>query len=81
MQQNELTKAIAAPNLQLSEILLQLKRAGEDREIEKRDVRPVLADQRAIQKFRIASLNIFTYSSRLYHLGGGGPTAGPQLPS
>jgi hypothetical protein len=58
MQQDELTKAIAALNQQMADMRLQMKRAGEDREIENKDFQLVLADQRATQKLLIASLNI-----------------------
>ena len=58
MQQDELTKAIAALNQEMADMRLQMKRAGEDREIENKDFQLVLADQRATQKLLIASLNI-----------------------
>merc|ERR1719506_2345434 len=58
MQQDELTKAIAQLNAEMAELKTQMKRAGEDREIENKDFQEVLADQRATQKLLIASLNI-----------------------
>jgi hypothetical protein len=58
MTQDELTKAIDTLNAEMKELKIQMKRAGEDREIENKDFQEVLADQRATQKLLVASLNI-----------------------
>merc|ERR1719281_1918319 len=58
MTQDELTKAIDTLNAEMKELRFQMKRAGEDREIEIKDFQEVLADQRATQKLLVASLNI-----------------------
>jgi len=58
MTEDELAKAIAQLNAEMAELKKQMKRAGEDREIENKDFQEVLADQRATQKLLIASLNI-----------------------
>merc|ERR1719453_583244 len=46
----ELTKAIAALQAEIAEMQVQLKRAGEDRELENKEFQAVVADQRATQK-------------------------------
>merc|ERR1719178_222463 len=58
MTQDELTKAIETLKDEMAELRKQMKRAGEDREIENKDFQEVLADQRATQKLLVASLNI-----------------------
>merc|ERR1719482_419071 len=52
----ELTKAIAALQAEVAEMQVQLKRAGEDRELENQDFQGVVADQRATQKLLEAAL-------------------------
>jgi len=58
MRQDELAKAIAKLEAEMAEMAVQMKRAGEDREIENKEFQEVVADQRATQKLLIASLNI-----------------------
>merc|ERR1719224_111466 len=52
----ELTKAIAALQAEIAEMQVQLKRAGEDRELENQDFQNVVADQRETQKLLEAAL-------------------------
>jgi hypothetical protein len=52
----ELTKAIAALQAEVAEMQVQLKRAGEDRELENQDFQGVVADQRSTQKLLEAAL-------------------------
>merc|ERR1719316_300023 len=56
--QDELTKAIAQLKKEIADTELQMKRAGEDREIENKDYQEVIADQRATEKLLEGSLNI-----------------------
>merc|ERR1719515_202311 len=51
-----LTKSIAALQAEVAEMQVQLKRAGEDRELENQDFQAVVADQRATQKLLEAAL-------------------------
>ena len=52
----ELTKAIAALQAEIAEMQVQLKRAGEDRELENQDFQGVVSDQRETQKLLEAAL-------------------------
>merc|ERR1719443_983710 len=52
----ELAKAIAALQEEIAEMQVQLKRAGEDRELENKDFQSVVADQRETQKLLEAAL-------------------------
>merc|ERR1719408_521522 len=52
----ELTKAIAALEAEVAEMQVQLKRAGEDRELENQDFQGVVSDQRETQKLLEAAL-------------------------
>merc|ERR1719487_34840 len=54
----ELTKAIETLKAEISEMQVQMKRAGEDREKENKEFRLTVADQRATQKLLTAALNI-----------------------
>merc|ERR1719408_660051 len=54
----ELTKAIAALEAEVAEMQVQLKRAGEDRELENQDFQAVVADQRATQKLLENALGV-----------------------
>ena len=49
-QIDELTKAIATLESEIAEMQTQLKRAGEDRELENKDFQQVVADQRETQQ-------------------------------
>merc|ERR550537_1810969 len=53
----ELAKAIEALQAEVAEMQVQLKRAGEDRELENKDFQGVVADQRETQKLLEAALN------------------------
>merc|ERR1719181_1219993 len=52
----ELAKAIEALQAEIAEMQVQLKRAGEDRELENQDFQSVVADQRSTQKLLEAAL-------------------------
>jgi len=52
-----LTKEIAALQKEVAEMQIQLKRAGEDRELENQDFQKVVADQRATQGILTAALD------------------------
>jgi len=52
-----LTKEIAALKAEVAEMQVQLKRAGEDRELENNDFQTVIADQRSTQKLLTAALD------------------------
>merc|ERR1719389_1391719 len=54
----ELTKSIAALQAEVAEMQVQLKRAGEDRELENQDFQAVVADQRATQKLLENALGV-----------------------
>merc|ERR1719420_1577735 len=54
----ELTKSIAALTAEIAEMQVQLKRAGEDRELENQDFQSVVADQRATQKLLENALGV-----------------------
>merc|ERR1719440_1056763 len=51
-----LAKSIAALEAEIAEMQVQLKRAGEDRELENQDFQSVVADQRSTQKLLEAAL-------------------------
>merc|ERR1719420_2263186 len=53
----ELAKSIAALQAEIAEMQVQLKRAGEDRELENKDFQSVVADQRQTQKLLEAALS------------------------
>jgi len=55
---DELTKAIATLNSEVDEARIQLKRAGEDRELENKDFQQVVADQRETQQLLSKALNV-----------------------
>merc|ERR1719199_1788514 len=54
----ELAKSIEALTAEIAEMQVQLKRAGEDRELENKDFQAVVADQRATQKLLENALNV-----------------------
>jgi hypothetical protein len=54
----ELTKAIAALQAEIAEMQVQLKRAGEDRELENNDFQKTVAEQRESQKLLTSALNV-----------------------
>merc|ERR1719453_2349682 len=53
-----LAKSIAALTAEIAEMQVQLKRAGEDRELENQDFQSVVADQRATQKLLENALGV-----------------------
>merc|ERR1719409_204132 len=53
---DELAKSIAALTAEIAEMQIQLKRAGEDRELENNDFQAVVADQRATQQILESAL-------------------------
>merc|ERR1719443_836043 len=53
-----LAKQIAALTAEIAEMQVQLKRAGEDRELENKDFQNVVADQRETQKLLTNALNV-----------------------
>merc|ERR1719316_2391696 len=54
----ELTKAIATLTAEVEETHIQVKRAGEDRELENKDFQQVVADQRETQRLLSQALNV-----------------------
>jgi hypothetical protein len=55
---DELTKSIATLEAEIAERQTQLKRAGEDRELENKDFQATVADQRETQKLLNSALNV-----------------------
>jgi len=55
---DQLTKAIETLKAEIAEMQVQLKRAGEDRELENKEFQTTVADQRATQKLLQAALSI-----------------------
>merc|ERR1719197_378054 len=54
----ELTKSVGVLESEIAEMNLQLKRAGEDREVENKDFQGTVADQRETQKLLTSALNV-----------------------
>merc|ERR1719247_2507261 len=80
-----LTKAIAALQAEIAEMQVQLKRAGEDRELENKDFQQVVADQRETQQLLTQALNVLKgfYDKAFVqaeHKAGGKQPAGPPPP-
>merc|ERR1719326_1760668 len=79
----ELTKAIATLNSEVDEARIQLKRAGEDRELENKDFQQVVADQRETQRLLSQALNVlkgFYDKSFVQAKHGAKQPAGPPPP-
>jgi len=55
---DELAKSIATLEAEIAEMQTQLKRAGEDRELENKDFQATVADQRETQKLLTSALNV-----------------------
>merc|ERR1719272_2715016 len=55
---DELSKAIETVKLEIAEMQVQMKRAGEDREKENKNFQMEIADQRATQKLLNAALGV-----------------------
>merc|ERR1719240_619743 len=77
----ELAKAIAALQAEIAEMQVQLKRAGEDRELENQDFQQVVADQRETQRLLSSALNVLKgfYDKAFVQTKQGQP-AGPPPP-
>jgi len=54
----ELTKLIEALNAEIADMQLQIKHAGEDRELENREYKQTVMDQRVTQKLLTEALNV-----------------------
>merc|ERR1719428_2838092 len=67
MQIDTLTKEIATLKSEISEMQLQLKHAGEDRELANKDFKAVVADQRATQTLLKSALDVLkaVYAKKL----------------
>merc|ERR1719159_721444 len=79
----ELAKSIAALQAEIAEMQVQLKRAGEDRELENKDFQTVVADQRATQQLLENALNVLKgfYDKALVQTSARvGQPAGPPPP-
>merc|ERR1719482_2032502 len=79
----ELTKAIATLQAEIAEMQVQLKRAGEDRELENKDFQGVVADQRETAKLLTNALNVLKgfYDKALVQTSAGtNQPAGPPPP-
>merc|ERR1719478_1423495 len=76
-----LAKQIAALQAEIAEMQVQLKRAGEDRELENKDFQQVVADQRETQKLLTNALNVLKgfYDKAFVQTKQGQP-AGPPPP-
>merc|ERR1719161_3359497 len=55
---NELTKAIETLKAEIAEMQVQLKHAGEDRELANNEFQTTVADQRATQKLLVSALDV-----------------------
>merc|ERR1719218_576938 len=78
---DELTKAIAQLQAEIAEMQTQMKRAGEDRELENKDFQNVVADQRETQRLLSQALNVLKgfYDKAFVQTKQGQP-AGPPPP-
>merc|ERR1719174_1812240 len=80
---DELAKSIAALTAEIAEMQVQLKRAGEDRELENNDFQAVVADQRATQGLLEKALGVlkgFYEKSLVQTNAGASQPAGPPPP-
>merc|ERR1719375_2591726 len=83
---DELTKAIATLNSEVDEARIQLKRAGEDRELENKDFQQVVADQRETQRLLVQALNVLkgfydkSFVQAKHKAGAKQPAGPPPLP-
>merc|ERR1719146_520408 len=77
----ELTKAIAALQAEIAEMQVQLKRAGEDRELENNDFQKTIAEQRETQKLLTSALNVLKgFYDKAFLPGKAKQPAGPPPP-
>jgi hypothetical protein len=80
---DELTKSIGELTAEIAEMNTQLKRAGEDREMENNDFQKTVSDQRATQKILNSALDVLkaVYAKKFLQLGAKvGQPAGPPPP-
>jgi len=79
---NELAQAIAQLEAEIAEMQVQLKRAGEDRELENADFQKTVADQRATQKLLNQALGVLkgVYAKKGAFIQKGSDPAGPPPP-
>jgi chromosome segregation ATPase len=82
---DELTKAIATLTAEVAETHIQVKRAGEDRELENKDFQQTVADQRETQRLLSQALNVLkgTYDKAFVQAkqkAGAKQPAGPPPP-
>jgi hypothetical protein len=68
---DELGQSISATEAEIAEMQLQLKRAGEDRELENKDFQATVADQRETQKLLTSALNVLkaVYAKKFIQTG------------
>merc|ERR1719379_166787 len=68
---DELTKSVGVLESEIAEMQLQLKRAGEDREVENKDFQATVADQRETQKLLTSALNVLkaVYAKKFIQVG------------
>merc|ERR1719311_703203 len=82
-QIDELTKSIATLESEIAEMQTQLKRAGEDREMENADFQTTIADQRATKELLTKALDVLKpiFDKKFLQLGAKvGQPAGPPPP-
>jgi len=80
-QIDQLTKDIAALEKEVAEMQVQLKRAGEDRELENNDFQKTVADQRATQELLNAALDkLKGFYDKAFLQSKNGQPAGPPPP-
>jgi len=68
---DELAQSISGLQAEVAEMQLQLKRAGEDRELENKDFQATVADQRETQKLLTSALNVLkaVYAKKFLQTG------------
>merc|ERR1719281_2424804 len=68
---DELAQSITTTQAEIAEMQLQLKRAGEDRELENKDFQATVADQRETQKLLTSALNVLkaVYAKKFIQTG------------
>jgi len=80
---DELTKSIAQLEAEIAEMQTQIKRAGEDRELENKDFQTTVADQRATQQLLTKALDVLkaVYAKKEALLQKQEPAGPPPPPS
>merc|ERR1719263_808810 len=81
-QIDSLTKSIATLESEIAEMQTQLKRAGEDREMENKDFQTTVADQRATKALLNKALGVLkaVFDKKFLQLGSTKQPAGPPPP-